>query len=118
MASVFIAALFALTAPEAASASAAPAHLDLSCYRLMAQLASDEDPRISSAGLTGAQYFLGRIDASGADFHAEEGARLQLTTAAREQLIHQCSAQMGAGGRDFRSAGERLARASRSGLTI
>jgi hypothetical protein len=105
---MFMAALFALIAPEAASTSAGPASLDVSCYRLMAELAEDEDPRISSAGLTGAQYFLGRIDAQGLDPDLEEEGQKQAAGAAREQLLEQCSALMGAGGRDFRTIGNRL----------
>ncbi len=106
-----MAALFALTAPETAPAATGPAPLDLQCYRLMAELADDDDPRIRSAGLTGAQYCLGRIDARfpGFDPAAESGPGVADTE--RAQLLGQCSALLGAGGRDFRVIGERLARA-------
>ena len=110
MASVFMAALFALTAPEAA-ASAAPAPQDMRCYRLMAELAEDDDPRIRSAGLTGAQYFLGRIDARAPGFDPAQDAAPGVAEAERGALISQCSALMGAGGRDFRAIGETMVRA-------
>lgn len=109
MASVFMAALLALTAPEAAPAATGPAPLDLRCYGLMAELARDEDPRVSAAGMTGAQYFLGRIDAASPGFDADTAAA-PATDVERGRLIGQCSALMGAGGRDFRAIGERLAR--------
>ena len=107
MASVFMAALFALSVPEAAPAAAGPAAQDLRCYRLMATLAQDEDPRISSAGLTGAQYFLGRIDARAPGFDPEVAEAPPLA-ADSAQLLGQCSVLMGAGGRDFRAIGARL----------
>ncbi len=110
MASVFMAALFAhLTAQGAAvPPPAPPSAQDVRCYRLMAELAEDEDPRISSAGLTGAQYFLGRIDARSPGFEPPldgEGMRDN----DRAALIGQCGALMGAGGRDFRTLGQQLA---------
>jgi len=118
MASVFMAALFALTAPHEASAQAAPAPLDVSCYRLMAELAADEDPRISSAGLTGAQYFLGRIDARAPGFDPDSDAQTQPASGTREQLIAQCSAEMATGARDLRAIRDRLATAPASEPTI
>ena len=110
MVSVFMAALLASAPAPEAAASAAPAALDLRCYRLMAELAEDEDPRIRAAGLTGAQYFLGRIDVSAPDFDpAVESGGETAAGAARGQLIDRCGALMGAGGRDFRAIGDRLA---------
>jgi hypothetical protein len=111
MASVFLSALFALTAQEAAvAAPPEPAPLDLRCYRLMAELAADEDPRISAAGLTGAQYFLGRIDARSPGFDPDAAPKPAWADSQREQLVGQCGALMGAGGRDFRNLGQRLTR--------
>lgn len=110
MASVFMAALFAhFTAQGAAVPSPQPpSPQDVRCYRLMAELAEDEDPRISSAGLTGAQYFLGRIDARSPGF---EPSRDEAGIAERERaaLIGQCGALMGAGGHDFRTLSQQLA---------
>jgi hypothetical protein len=110
MASVFMAALFAhLTAQGTVVPPAAPPSAqDVRCYRLMAELAEDEDPRISSAGLTGAQYFLGRIDVRSPGFEPEpDGANIAERD--RAALIGQCGALMGAGGRDFRSLSRQLA---------
>lgn len=110
MASVFMAALFAhLTAQGAAVAPAAPpSPQDVRCYRLMAELAQDDDPRIASAGLTGAQYFLGRIDARAPGFEPAQDS-MAMAQSERDSLIGQCGALMGAGGRDFRSFGQQLA---------
>ena len=109
MASVFMAALFAhLTAQGGVPPPPSPSPQDVRCYRLMAELAQDEDPRISSAGLTGAQYFLGRIDARSPGFEpSRTGAAI--ADGERAALIGQCGALMGAGGRDFRSLGQQLA---------
>lgn len=103
MASPFLLGLLAL-----AAAPAAPATLDLNCYRLMAELAADTDPRISAAGITGAQYFLGRIDAAAPGFDPD-GMPAQVAQEERERLVGQCGALMGAGGRDFRALGRLLA---------
>lgn len=108
MASLLLAALFALTAPGAPPLQAAPALQDLRCYQLMAVLAQNDDPRISSAGLTGAQYFLGRIDARAPGFDPEQN-RDGVPEADRAALVGRCGALMGAGGRDFRALGRRLA---------
>ena len=55
----------------AASTNAAPGNdpvagavLDQRCFRLMADLAEDRDPRVQGLGRMAAQYFLGRIDAA------------------------------------------------------
>ena len=108
MTSVFLSALFALTAPEGLSPAMEAAVLDRRCYRLMAELAADEDPSISAAGLTGAQYFLGRLDASAPGFEPEAEPGPRLTESERGQLVGRCGALMGAGGRDFRRLGQRL----------
>jgi hypothetical protein len=107
MVSVFFAALFALLAP---GDPPGPAPLDLSCYRLMAELAADDDPRISEAGTTGAQYFLGRIDARAPGFDPDAAEIDRGAEGDREQLITRCGALMGAAGRDFRALGQRLVR--------
>ncbi len=66
----------------AAASTSAPANepvtaaaLDQRCFRLMADLAEDEDPRIRSLGRVAAQYFLGRIDAAAAGLRPGRGAR-------------------------------------------
>jgi hypothetical protein len=111
MASLLLSALFAFTAPEAAAAAAPQPHpLDLRCYRLMAELADDESPRISAAGLTGAHYFLGRIDAGSPGFDPDAAPRPAWADSEREQLVGQCAALMGADGRNFHSLGQLLAR--------
>ena len=108
MDSVLIAALVAAT-PIALPASADPQPLDLRCFRLMAELAEDEDPRIRSVGRVGAQYFLGRIDAWAPGFDPatarEEGAPGENDST----LLRQCGDVMQAGDRDFRAIGEALA---------
>jgi hypothetical protein len=108
MASVFMAALFALTASGGNHPPAGPASLDVRCYRLMATLAEEDDPTIRAAGITGAQYFLGRIDAAVPGFDPSSERDSGFTGAERERLIGQCGAMMGAGGRDFRALGQRL----------
>ena len=109
MASVFMAALFAhFTAQAGVPAPPDPSPQDVRCYRLMAELAQDEDPRIASAGLTGAQYFLGRIDARAPGYEPEQNGA-GFAERERAALIGRCGALMGAGGRDFRSLGRQLA---------
>ena len=103
-------ALLALTSSTAATAPAQPEALDLRCYRLMAELAADEDPRIRAAGVTGAQYFLGRIDSASPGFDPEADAGPGASGPERERLVTRCGALMGTGGRDFRALGERLVR--------
>jgi hypothetical protein len=76
----------------------------------MAELAADEDPRISAAGLTGAQYFLGRLDARKPGFEPEAEPAPALEEDERVKLVGQCGTLMGAGGRDFRSLGQVLVR--------
>ena len=97
-------ALFALS--SAADASS----FDLRCYRLMAELAQDEDPRIRSAGMTGSQYFLGRLDAADTAFDPDSDDGEPAPLAERETLVRRCGEAMGAGGRDFRALGEQLVR--------
>lgn len=112
MVRVFLTALFALAAsPEPVSAEAS-ANLDRRCYGLMAQLAAADDPRIRDAALVGAQYFLGRLDAGAAGFDPDTPLPSPPGDPERDQLIRRCTALMGAGGRDFRALGQRLARAA------
>ena len=93
----------------ALSSAADAGSLDLRCYRLMAELAQEDDPRIRSAGLTGAQYFLGRLDSAEPGFDPDsEGGAESLPLAEREGLVRRCGDAMGAGGRDFRALGQRL----------
>jgi hypothetical protein len=109
MVSVFLA-LLAFAPSHEAAASSGDAALDLRCYRLMAELAGDEDPRIRAAGVTGAQYFLGRIDAESPGFDPDVYHDPGVEDADREQLVGRCGALMGAGGRDFRAMGQRFVR--------
>lgn len=112
MESVLIAALLAASpSVPPAEAATASAGLDLACFRLMAELAQDEDPRVRAGGRIAAQYFLGRIDAAQPGADLEAGA----VTAgeAREQLLRQCGAALQRGGRDFRNIGEALAAPTR-----
>lgn len=111
MSSLFISALLVLAAPEAAAGEAGPAPLDLQCYRLMALLAEDEDPRVGAVAMTGAQYFLGRIDASAPGFDpGTTPADAPASDAEPGRLLGLCGDAMGADGRDFHAIGERLAR--------
>ncbi len=106
---MLIAALLA-TAPAPDGAHSHDSALDLRCYRLMAELAVSDDPRVSAAGLTGAQYFLGRIDARSPGFDPEAEESPGFGNGEREKLIGRCGALMGKNGRDFRGLGQRLAR--------
>ena len=102
MHSLLLALALAAAPTEPASAEA----LDLRCFRLMAQLAEDENPRVRALGLTAAQYFLGRIDASAPGAELGEGPG---SDEPREPLLRACGEAMGAAGHDFRSIGEPLA---------
>ena len=107
MVSVFLAVVLAFAPHAGAPPPAGNSALDQRCYRLMAELADNEDPRIRTAAMTGAQYFLGRLDADGEEPGEVAGPLAQRE---REVLIGRCGDLMGAGGRDFRALGERLAR--------
>ena len=107
MRSVLIAAFVAAT-PIALPASPGPAPLDLRCFRLMAELAEDEDPRIRAMGRVGAQYFLGRIDAAAPGFDPEAALEEATSDEAFSALLRQCGDVMQAGNRDFRTIGEAL----------
>ncbi len=115
MESVLLAALFAAASTASpASAPAAATALDQRCYRLMADLAEDEDLRIRGLGRTAAQYFLGRLDAAMPGFDAEAALDAPAPQGAdRTRLLGACGNAMQAGGRDFRSIGEALAPRSR-----
>ena len=108
MDSVLIAALVAAT-PIALPACADPAPLDLRCFRLMAELAEDEDPRLRAMGRVGAQYFLGRIDAAAPGFDPDAALEHRASGEDQGALLRRCGDIMGAGGRDFRAIGEALA---------
>ncbi|WP_162806753.1 hypothetical protein [Sphingosinicella terrae] len=101
-------ALFVATAPAAVPAEDGdPAALDLRCFRLMAALSDEEDPRLRSMGRVAAQYFLGRIDAAAPGFDvANAGAD---AGGDRARLLRRCGEVMSRGGRDFRAIGEALA---------
>lgn len=112
MESVLLAAALLAVAPTQTPVNepVSPAALNERCFRLMADLAEAEDPRIQSLGRMAAQYFLGRIDAARPGF--DSGAALDADApegGEREQLLVRCGDAMQAGGRDFRSIGEALA---------
>ena len=101
----------------AASTNAAPgndlvagAALDQRCFRLMADLAEDRDPRVQGLGRMAAQYFLGRIDAARPGFDPDAVLDAPVPSGEeRQQLLGQCGDAMQAGGRDFRTIGQQLA---------
>ena len=105
----------------AAASTSAPAHspdtdsaLDRRCFRLMADLAEDSDPRIQSLGQTAAQYFLGRIDATDPGFDAAAWLHSAAPEGAeRTELLSRCGDAMQAGGHDFRAIGQQLAAPAR-----
>ncbi|HST35562.1 MAG TPA: hypothetical protein VLK25_02895 [Allosphingosinicella sp.] len=113
MESVLLAAsLIMATAPTSAPADApvTAAALDQRCFRLMAELAEDRDPRIQGLGRVAAQYFLGRIDAAAPGFDLDAALAAEVPAGAeRDALIGQCGDAMQAGGRDFRTIGRALA---------
>ena len=112
MESVLLAAAMLAASTNAApvDAPAAGAVLDQRCFRLMADLAEDGDPRIRGLGRTAAQYFLGRIDAAEPGFDPDAAMDSPVPAGAeRQQLLGQCGDAMQAGGRDFRTIGRRLA---------
>ena len=89
--------------------AASPA-LDQSCFRLMADLAEDQDPRVRGLGRLAAQYFLGRLDAAQPGFDPDAALAGDVPLGAeRSRLLSQCGDAMQAGGRDFRSIGDALA---------
>ena len=101
----------------AASTNAAPVNepvagavLNQRCFRLMADLAEDRDPRVQGLGRMAAQYFLGRIDAAEPGFDPDAAMDSPVPAGAeRQRLLGQCGDAMQAGGRDFRTIGRRLA---------
>ena len=112
MESVLIALLVSATSPAAPADAGGPAPLDLRCFRLMADLADDQDPRIRSMGTVGAQYFLGRIDAAAPGFDVDQA--LEGSVGDRDGLLRECGEVLRAGGRDFRAIGESLATTRRN----
>ena len=112
MESVLLAAAMLAASTNAApvDAPAAGAVLDQRCFRLMADLAEDRDPRVQGLGRTAAQYFLGRIDAAEPGFDPDAAMDSPVPAGAeRQRLLGQCGDAMQAGGRDFRTIGRRLA---------
>ena len=105
----------------AASTNAVPGNvpvaggaLDQRCFRLMADLAGDQDPRVQGLGRMAAQYFLGRIDAANPAFDPDAAMDAPAPAGAeRQQLLGRCGDAMQAGGRDFRTIGRQLAPARR-----
>jgi hypothetical protein len=111
MESVLLAAMITAASPIApANEPAVVAALDQRCFRLMADLAEDGDPRIRGLGRTAAQYFLGRIDAARPGFDSDAALEAPAPQGSeRTRLLGACGNAMSAGGRDFRSIGEALA---------
>ncbi|HYI65162.1 MAG TPA: hypothetical protein VEW71_09780 [Allosphingosinicella sp.] len=112
MESVLLAAALLAAAPTQSPVNepVSPAALDERCFRLMADLAEDEDPRIRGLGRMAAQYFLGRLDQARPGF--DPAASLEAAAPAgpeRRRLLGACGDAMQAGGRDFRSIGQALA---------
>ena len=101
----------------AASTNAVPGNdpvaggaFDQRCFRLMADLAEDRDPRVQGLGRMAAQYFLGRIDAANPGFDPDAIMDAPVPVGAeRQQLLGQCGDAMQSGGRDFRTIGRQLA---------
>ena len=119
MESVLLAAAMMAASTNAAPVNepAAGAALDQRCFRLMADLAEDQDPRVQGLGRMAAQYFLGRIDAAhpGFDPDAVLDAPVPGGTE-RQRLLGQCGDAMQAGGRDFRTIGRQLAPRGRTAV--
>ena len=112
MESVLLAAAMMAASTNAAPGNvpAAGAMLDQRCFRLMAELAGDRDPRVQGLGRMAAQYFLGRLDAADPGFDSDAVMDGPAPAGAeRQQLLGQCGDAMQAGGRDFRTIGQQLA---------
>jgi hypothetical protein len=112
MESVLLAAAMMAASTNAAPVNepAAGAVLNQRCFRLMADLAEDRDPRVQGLGRMAAQYFLGRIDAAGTGFDPDAAMDAPAPAGAeRRRLLGQCGDAMQAGGRDFRTIGRQLA---------
>ena len=82
-----------------AAPPAAPAALDLDCFRLMAELSRQQNPEARALGLAAANFFLGRIDAAaqGFDVRAASGA----PAGDRADLVRRCGETLGAAGFDL-----------------
>jgi len=112
MESVLLAAalLAAAPTPTPVNEPVSPVALDERCFRLMADLAEDEDPRIRGLGRVAAQYFLGRLDAGRPGFDPAAALEADAPAGAeRQRLLGRCGDAMQAGGRDFRAIGAELA---------
>ncbi|HEX8525449.1 hypothetical protein [Allosphingosinicella sp.] len=81
-----------------------PAERDVRCYRLMAQLARDEDPSVRSLAVTAAHFFLGRIDSAAPDFDVQ--SLPDVAEAERPALIVSCGESLGEAGFDPRALRE------------
>ena len=110
MESVLLAAAMMVASPAApVNEPVSGAALNQRCFRLMAALAEDRDPRVQGLGRMAAQYFLGRIDAAQPGFDPDAALAGDAPQGAeRSRLLGQCGDAMQAGGRDFRSIGEAL----------
>jgi hypothetical protein len=110
MESVLLAAAMMAASPAApVNEPVSGAALDQRCFRLMADLAEDRDPRVQGLGRMAAQYFLGRIDAAEPGFDPDAALADEAPQGAeRSRLLNQCGDAMQSGGRDFRSIGEAL----------
>jgi len=112
MESVLLAAALLAAAPTQPPVNepVSPVALDERCFRLMADLAEDEDPRIRGLGRMAAQYFLGRLDAARPGFDPAAALESEAPAGAqRAALLGRCGDAMQAGGRDFRAIGAQLA---------
>ena len=101
MQTILLAALATLAFP-ADAAAAAPAELDVRCYRAMAVLARQDDPQARSLGFAAASYFLGRIDAAAPGFDVS-GAEGAVADEERPALVAQCSAILTESGVNLRA---------------
>ena len=100
--------LLAATLASAPAQAAAPAEIDLGCYRLMADLARAEDPAVRMLGITAAHYFLGRIDSAAPGF--DVAAARPVAEAERPELLRRCTAALSASGFDPGALGASLDR--------
>ncbi|HEX8653822.1 MAG TPA: hypothetical protein VF693_01180 [Allosphingosinicella sp.] len=99
--------LLAVLLSSAPAQPGTPDQTDLSCYRLMAELARAPDPEARTLGLTAAQYFLGRIDAASPGYEVR-GA--PVADAERPELVRRCGERLQTNGFDLRAlraSGER-----------
>jgi len=93
MESVLLAAAMMAASTNAAPVNepAAGAMLDQRCFRLMADLAEDRDPRVQGLGRMAAQYFLGRIDAANPGFDPDAVLDAPPPPTASNEVAHECT---------------------------